>query len=192
MHLNYAYEWVCLVSVKGWIYSEVWHWKFALSCKRWTKWTIYRLIFTAANYWVRKHSVENIFRVSIFQIYRLVAKPTALCKRLAAAGLCDTWEDQSCNSRHARTSGHCGFAFRNMQASFLIFYFTTTCQVILLDINYFHCLRIVDILKETEAESKNIFGRYSSQRMKDWQEIVKLYEKENIYLGRWGYSGNFS
>ncbi|XP_064650420.1 beta-mannosidase-like isoform X2 [Lineus longissimus] len=31
-------------------------------------------------------------------------------------------------------------------------------------INYFHCLRIVDLLKETEAGSKNMFGR--SQRMK--------------------------
>ncbi|MBN3278401.1 CK5P3 protein, partial [Polyodon spathula] len=33
-------------------------------------------------------------------------------------------------------------------------------------IHYFHCLRIVEILKGTEATSKNIFGRYSSQRMK--------------------------
>ncbi|XP_039595503.1 CDK5 regulatory subunit-associated protein 3 [Polypterus senegalus] len=49
-------------------------------------------------------------------------------------------------------------------------------------IHYFHCLRIIDILKGTEASSKNIFGRYSSQRMKDWQEIVSLYEKDNTYL----------
>uniref|UniRef100_A0A8D3BJM2 CDK5 regulatory subunit associated protein 3 n=1 Tax=Scophthalmus maximus TaxID=52904 RepID=A0A8D3BJM2_SCOMX len=49
-------------------------------------------------------------------------------------------------------------------------------------IHYFHCLRIVEILKGTEASSKNIFGRYSSQRMKDWQEIVSLYEVDSIYL----------
>ncbi|NXA42199.1 CK5P3 protein, partial [Eudromia elegans] len=49
-------------------------------------------------------------------------------------------------------------------------------------IHYFHCLRIVEILKGTEASTKNLFGRYSSQRMKDWQEIVSLYEKENTYL----------
>lgn len=49
-------------------------------------------------------------------------------------------------------------------------------------IHYFHCLRIVEILKGTEASSKNIFGRYSSQRMKDWQEIVSLYEADNIHL----------
>ncbi|XP_062364268.1 CDK5 regulatory subunit-associated protein 3 [Cinclus cinclus] len=49
-------------------------------------------------------------------------------------------------------------------------------------LHYFHCLRIVEILKGTEASTRNLFGRYSSQRMKDWQEIVSLYEKENAYL----------
>ncbi|XP_042904886.1 CDK5 regulatory subunit-associated protein 3 isoform X2 [Parasteatoda tepidariorum] len=49
-------------------------------------------------------------------------------------------------------------------------------------INYFHCQRIVELLKETESSTKNIFGQYSSQRMKDWLEIVKLYEKDDIYL----------
>lgn len=34
------------------------------------------------------------------------------------------------------------------------------------DIHYFHCQQIVEILKRTEASTKNIFGRYSSQRMK--------------------------
>ncbi|XP_076625123.1 CDK5 regulatory subunit-associated protein 3 isoform X1 [Colletes latitarsis] len=49
-------------------------------------------------------------------------------------------------------------------------------------INYFHCLKIIEILKETEADTKNMFGRYGSQRMKDWQEIVRAYEKDNLYL----------
>ena len=49
-------------------------------------------------------------------------------------------------------------------------------------INYFHCIQIIDILKETEKETKNIFGSYGSQRMKDWQEIVRLYEKDSVYL----------
>ncbi|XP_076249403.1 CDK5RAP3 protein homolog isoform X2 [Calliopsis andreniformis] len=49
-------------------------------------------------------------------------------------------------------------------------------------INYFHCLKIIEILKETEADTKNVFGKYGSQRMKDWQEIVRAYEKDNIYL----------
>lgn len=49
-------------------------------------------------------------------------------------------------------------------------------------INYFHCIRIVELLKISESATKNIFGGYSSKRMKDWQEIVKLYEKNNINL----------
>lgn len=53
-------------------------------------------------------------------------------------------------------------------------------------INYFHCIKIVDILKETEKDSKNILGWYGSQRMKDWQEVVKLYEKDNVYLAEAG------
>uniref|UniRef100_U5EMN2 Putative cdk5 activator-binding protein n=1 Tax=Corethrella appendiculata TaxID=1370023 RepID=U5EMN2_9DIPT len=49
-------------------------------------------------------------------------------------------------------------------------------------INYFHCVQIIEILKTTEADTKNVFGRYGSQRMKDWQEIVRAYEKDDIYL----------
>lgn len=49
-------------------------------------------------------------------------------------------------------------------------------------INYFHCLKIIEILKETEADTKNMFGRYGSQRMKDWQDIVSSYQKDNVYL----------
>uniref|UniRef100_A0A131Y046 Putative cdk5 activator-binding protein n=1 Tax=Ixodes ricinus TaxID=34613 RepID=A0A131Y046_IXORI len=49
-------------------------------------------------------------------------------------------------------------------------------------IHYFHCQRIVEILRDTEASTKNLFGRYSSQRMKDWLEILRLYEKDNVYL----------
>ncbi|XP_078671833.1 CDK5 regulatory subunit-associated protein 3-like isoform X2 [Branchiostoma floridae x Branchiostoma belcheri] len=49
-------------------------------------------------------------------------------------------------------------------------------------INYFHCIRIVELLKVSEANTKDIFGRYSSQRMKDWQEVVRLYEKDNVNL----------
>jgi len=49
-------------------------------------------------------------------------------------------------------------------------------------INYFHCQKIINILKETEAESKNFFGQYGSKRMKDWKQIVSDYEQGNIYL----------
>ncbi|KAM7344774.1 CDK5RAP3 protein homolog [Cochliomyia hominivorax] len=50
------------------------------------------------------------------------------------------------------------------------------------NINYFHCKEIVEILKQTEKDTKSIFGTYGSQRMKDWQEIIRLYEKDNVYL----------
>ncbi|KAF2882571.1 hypothetical protein ILUMI_23588 [Ignelater luminosus] len=49
-------------------------------------------------------------------------------------------------------------------------------------INYFHCLKIIEILKETEADTKNLFGRYGSQRMKDWQNVVSLYQRDGVYL----------
>ena len=32
--------------------------------------------------------------------------------------------------------------------------------------HYFKCLKIVDVLKDTEKDSKNIFGMYSSRRIK--------------------------
>jgi hypothetical protein len=51
-----------------------------------------------------------------------------------------------------------------------------------LAIHYFNCVRIVEVLKETEKNSKNIFGMYSSQRMKDWTSIVSLYQKSSLYL----------
>ncbi|XP_037073782.1 CDK5 regulatory subunit-associated protein 3-like [Pollicipes pollicipes] len=49
-------------------------------------------------------------------------------------------------------------------------------------INYYHCLKIIEILKETEKDSKNLFGFYGSQRMKDWQEVVKMYVNKNVGL----------
>lgn len=50
------------------------------------------------------------------------------------------------------------------------------------DIHYFHCLQIIEILKTTEADTKSMFGRYSSQRMKDWLEITRLYEKDSVFI----------
>ena len=56
------------------------------------------------------------------------------------------------------------------------------CVGVCAAINYFNCLQIVEILKETEKSSKNIFGMYSSQRMKDWNTIVSAYQKGQVYL----------
>jgi len=48
-------------------------------------------------------------------------------------------------------------------------YYETICLQTFVDINYYHCQQIVEILKETEADTRSLFGRYGSQRMKDWQ-----------------------
>lgn len=50
------------------------------------------------------------------------------------------------------------------------------------DINYLHVKEIIEILKQTEKDTKSVFGTYGSQRMKDWQEICRLYEKNATYL----------
>ncbi len=49
---------------------------------------------------------------------------------------------------------------------YLIFSFPSRNLFFSVDLDYFCCLKIVEILKETEKESKNMFGMYSSQRMK--------------------------
>lgn len=48
--------------------------------------------------------------------------------------------------------------------------------------NYYICKQIVEILKETEKNTKNIFGFYTSERMKEWQEILSLYETDGVFL----------
>ncbi|XP_052091242.1 CDK5 regulatory subunit-associated protein 3-like [Mytilus californianus] len=49
-------------------------------------------------------------------------------------------------------------------------------------INYFHCQQIVELLKDTDFGKKNMIGQYSSQKMKDWMEIIKMYETDGVYL----------
>ena len=44
--------------------------------------------------------------------------------------------------------------------------YTNYFILIFTDINYFHCIRIVELLKISESATKNIFGGYSSKRMK--------------------------
>lgn len=54
----------------------------------------------------------------------------------------------------------------------------------LLDINYFHCLRILELLKVSESGSKNIFGYYSSQRMKvsSGQQCQKTLHNSELFI----------
>ncbi|KAL8616487.1 hypothetical protein ACOMHN_041090 [Nucella lapillus] len=50
-------------------------------------------------------------------------------------------------------------------------------------VTYFHVKELLDQAKDTESGKKNFFGQYSSQNMKDWAEIIKLYERDGVYLG---------
>lgn len=45
---------------------------------------------------------------------------------------------------------------------------------------------MVEILRETEKDTKSLFGRYGSQRMNDWLHILSDYKKDNIYLAEAG------
>lgn len=88
--------------------------------------------------------------------------------------------------------------FHDMNCNIIVLlaaHFTTAFQVclcncfasiLLIDIHYFHCLRIVEILKGTEASSKNIFGRYSSQRMKvtgfSQQNKLKITSYQHMHI----------
>lgn len=50
--------------------------------------------------------------------------------------------------------------------------------------HYFVCKKVFEALEKTdEAKERNLFGQYSAKRMKDWQDIVKSYEHNNVYLG---------
>jgi hypothetical protein len=52
------------------------------------------------------------------------------------------------------------------------------------DVHYFVCKKVFEALEKTdEAKERNLFGQYSAKRMKDWQDIVKSYEHNNVYLG---------
>lgn len=49
-------------------------------------------------------------------------------------------------------------------------------------VTYFLIKELVEHAKDTEDGKKNFFGQYASQTMKDWAEIIKLYEKDGVYL----------
>eukprot|EP00002_Diphylleia_rotans_P001947 TRINITY_DN1118_c0_g2_i1.p1 TRINITY_DN1118_c0_g2~~TRINITY_DN1118_c0_g2_i1.p1 ORF type:complete len:565 (+),score=146.07 TRINITY_DN1118_c0_g2_i1:72-1766(+) len=49
--------------------------------------------------------------------------------------------------------------------------------------DYFYALQIRDLLKLSEGQKKDFFGRYSSKRMKDWDDVIRAYEANHIFLG---------
>ena len=40
------------------------------------------------------------------------------------------------------------------------------CNVVFIGINYFHCLKVLELLKVAEGDQKSLFGQYTSQRVK--------------------------
>lgn len=50
-------------------------------------------------------------------------------------------------------------------------------------VTYFHVQELLEQVKDTESGKKNFFGQYASQNMKEWAEIIKLYERDGVYLG---------
>lgn len=52
------------------------------------------------------------------------------------------------------------------------------------DLTYYDALEIMNILKRTveDAESKTLFGGYKVKSLKDWDEIIKAFGSNNVYL----------
>lgn len=50
------------------------------------------------------------------------------------------------------------------------------------NINFYNCQAILEVLLETEKDSKNMLGMYTSTRISDWRQICSLYEKDSCYL----------
>jgi hypothetical protein len=50
-------------------------------------------------------------------------------------------------------------------------------------VRYYHCKRIIELLKDSEKSTKSFFGSYGSQRMKDWLQVIEKYETDNVFLG---------
>ncbi|GFN75969.1 Cdk5 regulatory subunit-associated protein 3, partial [Plakobranchus ocellatus] len=49
-------------------------------------------------------------------------------------------------------------------------------------LNYFQVKQLFEQLKKTDVGKKNLIGQFTSQSMKNWAEILKLYEKDGTYL----------
>ncbi|XP_055357618.1 CDK5 regulatory subunit-associated protein 3-like [Paramacrobiotus metropolitanus] len=54
------------------------------------------------------------------------------------------------------------------------------------DLLYVHCKKIFELLNESPLGAKNLLGQYQSPLMKDLNEVMKLYEKDNTYLAELG------
>ena len=44
--------------------------------------------------------------------------------------------------------------------------FSCYCWLQIIGVNYFHCLKVLELLKVAEGSQKSLFGQYTSQRVK--------------------------
>ena len=50
--------------------------------------------------------------------------------------------------------------------SLMMSLFFSYCLLQIIGINYFHCLKVLELLKVAEGDQKSLFGQYTSQRVK--------------------------
>ena len=50
-------------------------------------------------------------------------------------------------------------------------------------LNYFDCVSIVGKLKELDGGQTNMFGQYTSERLKQWIVVTRAYEKDGAFFG---------
>lgn len=50
--------------------------------------------------------------------------------------------------------------------------------------HYYDCEKMIELLKTigNESSDKTLFGSYTSKRMQQWNEILKLYIKDDVHI----------
>lgn len=55
------------------------------------------------------------------------------------------------------------------------------CWLEIIGINYFHCLKVLELLKVAEGDQKSLFGQYTSQRVKVMSRDVITSFDDNVF-----------
>lgn len=102
-------------------------------------------------------------KVQLWPLERKSMLPFRICQKMRRS--------KNCSPAHVKLNNNYNNTITScLYDCYLFFIYFWICSypfiVSFADIHYFHCLQIIEILKGTEASTKNIFGRYSSQRMK--------------------------
>lgn len=98
-------------------------------------------------------------KVQLWPLERKSMLPFRICQKMRRSN--------SCSPAHVKLNNNNTITCLVCMTVFIYFWICPYPFIVsFADIHYFHCLQIIEILKGTEASTKNIFGRYSSQRMK--------------------------